>query len=198
MKLLNSKTYFNLAASYSGECQAHVRYKFIEYGARNEGYTALAELIDNIVYNEFNHARMFYTELQKASDKPIENIEINAGYPFKEKWNLIENLKFAAEDEMKESTEIYAEFEQTAREEGFEEIAELYKNIRQVENCHSLMLTDLYNQLKSGSMYKKPQVVKWKCGGCGYEEESKEAFKECPICKAKQGVVLLKLNDGCC
>lgn len=198
MKLLNSKTYFNLAKSYAGECQAHVKYKFIEYGARNEGYTALAEVIDKIVYNEFNHARMFYTYIQKASEKPIENIEICAGYPFKEKWNLVENLRLASEDERRESDEIYAEFEQTAREEGFEDIAMLYKNIRQVENCHSMLLKDLYNQLSSGTLYKKKEVVKWKCGGCGYEHEAKEAFKICPICEAKQGVALLKLCDGCC
>lgn len=198
MKLLNSKTYFNLAKSYAGECQAHVRYKFIEYGARKEGYTALSEIIDKIVYNEFNHARMFYTYIQKASDKPIDNIEICGGYPFKEKWDLIENLRLASEDEKKESEEIYAEFEKTAREEGFEDIANLYKMIRQVENCHSLMLQDLYCQMSSGTLYKKDKPVKWKCGGCGYEETSTEAFKVCPLCEAKQGAVLLKLNDGCC
>lgn len=198
MKLLNSKTYYNLAKSYAGECQAHVRYKFIEYGARKEGYTALAEMIDKVVYNEFNHARMFYTYLQKASDKPIENIEICAGYPFKEKWDLAENLRFASEDERKENEEIYAEFERVAREEGFLDIAELYKNIRQVENCHSMLFDDLYNQFTTGTLYKKAEPTKWKCGACGYEHVAKEAFKICPICEAKQGVVLLKINDGCC
>ncbi|MBO5774305.1 MAG: rubrerythrin family protein [Clostridia bacterium] len=196
MKLLNSKTYYNLAKSYAGECQAHVKYKFIEYGARKEGYTALAEIIDKVVYNEFIHARMFYTFIQEASDKPIANIEICGGYPFKEKWDLIENLRFASEDERAESDEIYAEFERVAREEVFDEIDELYKDIRQVENCHSLLFKDLYEQMSTGTLYKKETPVKWKCGACGYEETGKEAFKVCPICKAKQGVVMLKLNDG--
>ena len=75
MKLIDSKTYENLARSYAGECQARVRYEFIEYGARNEGYKQLAELIDKVVYNEFNHARMLYTKIQDASEKPIKNIE---------------------------------------------------------------------------------------------------------------------------
>ena len=44
--LKNSKTYENLARAFAGECQAHVRYMFIEYGARNEGYVALSEIID--------------------------------------------------------------------------------------------------------------------------------------------------------
>ena len=125
MQLIESKTYLNLARSYAGECQAQVRYKFIEYGARKEGYTCLAEMIDKIVYNEFNHARMFYTYLQKATTKTIENIDVCAGYPFKERWDLMENLKLAAEDEREEFEKIYPAFKQTALDEGFEDIAKL-------------------------------------------------------------------------
>lgn len=65
-----------------------------------------------------------------------------------------------------------------------------------VEHCHKLMFEDLHKQLKDGTMYKKDKPVKWKCSGCGYEAESKEAWDVCPLCKAKQGVVMLKLSDG--
>ena len=195
MELKDSQTLKNLARSYAGESQAHIRYKFIEYGARNEGYKCLAELIDNIVYNEFNHARMFYTFIQQASDDTIVNIDIQAGYPFKEKWDLIENLKLASEDEEMEETSIYPEFMNTAKKEGFKEIANLYKNIIQVESCHKKLLKDLYNQLSTGTIYKKPQKVKWKCADCGYEAYSKEAWEQCPLCKAKQGSVMLHLED---
>lgn len=196
MKLIDSKTFLNLAKSYAGECQAHVRYKFIEYGARNEGYTALAEIIDKVVYQEFNHARMFYTFIQQASDKTIDNIDICSGYPFKEKWNLCDNLRLAAEDEKFEAEKIYKEYEKIARDEGFEEIANLYRDIIQVEKCHNMLFEDLYNQFKDGTMYSKPKSTKWKCAACGYEEEGKEAWDICPLCKAKQGVVMLKLSDG--
>lgn len=198
MNLLESKTYYNLAKSFAGECQAQTRYKFIEYGARKEGLKAVAKAIDELVYNEFNHARMFYTYLQKATDKTIEKIDICADYPFKEKWNLEENLKFAHEDEKKEADVIYAEFEKTAREEGFLEIAELYKNVRQVENCHSMLLKQLYEQVKSGKMYKSNQKEKWKCSACGYEAEGKEAWDVCPLCGEVQGAVNLKIEDGSC
>ncbi|MCQ2603392.1 MAG: hypothetical protein MJ193_05640, partial [Clostridia bacterium] len=107
MELIKSKTYLNLAKSYAGECQAKVRYMFMEYGARNEGYSALAEVIDKVVYNEFNHARMFYTKLQSASKKTIDNIDIASGYLFKEKWDLVENLHLAAEEESAEVNKIY-------------------------------------------------------------------------------------------
>lgn len=195
MNLKESKTYNNLAKSYAGECQAHIRYKFIEYGARMEGYSCLAEIIDKVVYNEFNHARMFYTFIQKADSKTIDNIDISSGYPFKEKWDLLENLKLASEDEKLEEQRIYPEYARIAREEGFEDIALLYENIIQVESCHRKLFADLYNQLKSGTLYKKPKPVKWKCADCGYEATSKEAWKKCPLCESAQGRVMLKLND---
>lgn len=195
MKLIDSKTLSNLARAYAGETQALTRYRFIEYGARNEGYSTLAEVVDKVVYNEFNHARVLYTFIQQASNKTIENIDVSAGYPFKEKWNLEENLKLAAEDEENE-VKIYKQFAKTAREEGFDEIADAFEMLSGVEHCHKLMFEDLHKQLKDGTMYKKDKPVKWKCSGCGYESESEEAWDVCPLCKAKQGVVMLKLADG--
>lgn len=196
MKLANSKTYLNLAKSFAGECQARTRYEFLEYGARKQGFVALADLIDKVVYNEFNHARMFYTYLQDACDCTIDNIDICSGYPFKEKWNILDNLKIAAENEEIESTKVYPEYAKIADEEGFPEIAELYRNIIQVENCHHMLFKELYEQMKNDTMYCKDEPVKWKCGGCGYEETAKSAWKCCPLCQAKQGSVLLKISDG--
>ena len=195
MKLIESQTYQNLAKAYAGECQARVRYEFIEYGARKEGYACLAEVIDKIVYNEFNHARMFYTKIQDASDKLIKNIDISAGYPFKQKWTLLDNLKLAADDEEAE-TILYPEFAKTAKEEGFKEVALLFENIAQIENCHKMLFTDLYTQLKNGTLYKKSKAVKWKCSACGYEKTAKQAFEICPVCQAKQGYVNLILSDN--
>ncbi len=193
MKLIDSKTYKNLAKSYAGECQAHIRYKFIEYGARMQGYKTLAAIIDKVVYNEFNHARMFYTCIQDASKETINNIDISCGYPFKEKWDLQENLRLAAEDELFEGTKIYPAYAKIAREEGFEDIAVLYDQIIEVEKAHKNLFSDLYKQMKDGTLYKKTQKMRWKCADCGYEEFSKEAWQECPLCKAKQGSCLLHL-----
>lgn len=196
MKLIESKTYLNLAKAYAGECMARTRYEFIEYGARKEGYKNIAELIDTVVYQEFNHARMLYTFIETADDGIINNIDICSGYPFKEKWNLLENLRLAAEDEGIEAERIYPEYASIAEKEGFKDIAGLFRNLIQVENCHKLLFTQLYEQMKNGTLYKKPTVVKWKCNDCGYEAESKTAFTTCPLCQAKQGSILLKIEDG--
>lgn len=195
MKLKDSKTYINLAKSFAGECQARTRYEFIEYGARKEGYKYLAELVDKAVYNEFNHARMFYTYLQESEEKQIENIDISSGYPFKEKWNLTENLRIAAEDEFNEATLIYPEYAATAREEGFADIAALYEDIIQVETCHNKLFSQLYEKMKNGTLYKKKEKIKWKCADCGYEATAKEAWETCPLCRAKQGSVIIPIED---
>ncbi|MGN0795750.1 MAG: rubrerythrin family protein [Christensenellales bacterium] len=195
MELLKSKTYENLAKAYAGECQARTRYEFIEYGARNEGFAAMANLIDKVAFNEFNHARMFYSFIQSATKQEIDNIVIESGYPFKEKWNLLDNLKFAAQDENNEAERIYPEFERVAREEGFTDIANLFKNVTGVEKCHKMLFEQLYTQLKDGTLYSKKEIVKWKCGDCGYEAMGKTAFEVCPLCGAKQGRVLLKIED---
>lgn len=195
MKLLQSKTYLNLAKAYAGECQARTRYELIVYGANQAGYKAMGKLIDVVVNNEFHHARMFYTFIESADKGIIANININSGYPFKEKWDLLDNLKFAAEDEALEALKIYPEYASVAREEGFSDIAGLFENIIQVENCHKMLFSQLYEQMKNNTMYKKEMPVKWKCGDCGYEETLKEAWEECPLCQAKQGTVMLKIQD---
>lgn len=189
MELSKSKTLTNLARAFAGECQARTRYEFIEYGARNEGYAAIAEIIDSIAYNEFNHARMFYTCIQQASKGEIKNIDVCCGFPFKEKWNLMDNLRIAAEDERLEAEEIYPIFAKTARDEGFEDIAGLFENVITVEKKHQRVFTELYEQMKNGTLYKKSEPALWKCPSCGYEAKQKEAWPKCPLCQAEQGVV---------
>lgn len=187
MKLKDSQTFLNLARAYAGECQARTRYEFVEYGFRYNGYEAIATIIDKIVYQEFNHARMLYTFIQDAELKQVNNIEICAGYPFKEKWELENNLKLLAEDEEIEA-EIYAEFIKVAEDEGFPEIATLFKNIMDVEIRHKQVFLELYKQFKNGDLYKKKTETMWYCPACGYVGTGKEAWEKCPLCEAEQGV----------
>ena len=193
MKLKESRTYENLARSYASECQARTRYEFIEYGARYNDYKNIADIIDEIAYQEFNHARMFYTFIQDGEDEQIDNIEIVAGFPFREKWDLCDNLRLAAEDEANEAN-IYAEFAATAREEGFPEIAQLFEDVLQVEMYHKEIFTELYNQFKNKTLYKKEEPVTWICGDCGYMATGTEPWDECPLCKATRGSIKLILN----
>lgn len=194
MKLKDSQTFLNLARAYAGECQARTRYEFVEYGFRYNGYEAIAQIIDKIVYQEFNHARMLYTFIQDAELKQVDNIEICAGYPFKEKWELESNLKLLAEDEEIEA-KLYEEFITVASQEGFPEIAELFRNIMDVELRHKEVFLELYNQFSAGTVYKKKEETMWYCPACGYVGEGKEAWEKCPLCEAAQGVCEVVLPE---
>jgi rubrerythrin len=194
MNLKESKTLKNLAQAYAGECQARTRYEFIEYGARMQGYNALAEVVDKVVYNEFNHARMFYTKIQDGSNEPINNIDICGGFPFREKWTLVENLKHASLDEQGE-TLLYPKFAKTATAEGFNDIAKLFNDIAKIEEKHKKLFLELHENLKNGTLYSKDKEITWKCTGCGYTVKGKEAPKVCPVCQAKQGVFAIPLKN---
>ena len=76
MKLKGTQTEINLARAYASECQARTRYEFIEYGARYNGYKNIADIIDEIIYQEFNHARMFYTFIQNKIFKLFKKTDI--------------------------------------------------------------------------------------------------------------------------
>ena len=194
MKLKDSKTYLNLARAFAGECQARTRYEFVEYGFRYNGYEAIATIIDKVAYQEFNHARMLYTFIQQADQKQISNIEICAGFPFKEKWDLEENLKLLAEDENDEAN-VYADFITTAKNEGFNEIATLFENIMKVEIKHRDLFKEIHKQFKSNKLYSKSSSTTWVCPSCGYVGTGKQAWDECPLCKAKQGYCEIKLPE---
>ncbi len=195
MELKKSKTILNLAKAFAGETMARTRYEYIEYGARQQGYTALAAVIDKIAYNEFNHSRMFYSFIETADKSVIDNVDVSSGYPFREKWNLTDNLLFAAEDEADEANKIYPEYAATARKEGFDDIAGLFENVAKVEKEHESVFRKLHEQLKNGTLYSKKSAVTWTCDGCGYSQKGKTAFETCPLCQAKQGVVRLQPED---
>ena len=62
------------------------------------------------------------------------------------------------------------------------EVAKIFHHVLQVENCHHLLLEELYTKMKSNKLYKMAEINKWKCSYCGVEIEQKEAPKNCPLC----------------
>ncbi len=192
MELKNSKTFENLKRAFVAECSARTRYEFVEYGQRAKGYEGLAKITDMIAYQEFNHARMLYTYIEKVSDQTIDNEEISASLPFRQKWDMLENLELSAEDEEQEAI-FYQEAEKTAKEEGFIEIANLFNMIKKVEEKHKKIFRYLHEKLKEKQLYKSDTSKRWICPACGYEETGKEAFTECPLCKAKLETVEILL-----
>ena len=115
MQFCKSNTCKNLARSFAGESQAGMRYQLIAKQATAEEYIVLADTIRTIAKNETYHAKTFFDTLVLNAGS-TENIVIDAGYPF-HFGTLTENLRFAAEDERAEFTEVYPAFAEEARKD---------------------------------------------------------------------------------
>lgn len=191
MQFDQTKTYLNLARSFAGESQAGMRYQLIAKLATAEEYPVMADTIRSIAKNETYHAKTFFdTLVLKAGSQ--ENIDLNAGYPF-HFGTLTENLGFAADDERAEFEEVYPAFAMEAREEGFEDVAALFERVLSVEKEHEIVFRYLRDALRDGTLYKRDKPTLWICSECGYRATTKEAWKLCPLCKAKQGFVEIPL-----
>ncbi len=178
--LKGSQTEKNLLKAFAGESQARNRYTYFASVARKEGYEQISAIFLETADNEKEHAKVFFNYLEGG------DVEITASYPAGMIKTTIENLDAAAEGEALEWGTIYPEFEKIAREEGFNEIAGSFKEIAEVEEQHEKRYRKLLKNVAEGKVFKKPEVVKWKCRNCGYVHEGKEAPKECPACKHPQ------------
>lgn len=105
---------------------------------------------------------------------------------------LKKGLPFAANDETAE-TELYPEFAETAKKEGFADIAALYKLIAKVEDSHRIIFDYLAGAVKNGTLFSADSPVLWVCGDCGHMAVGEKAWKTCPLCGAEQGRVMLHL-----
>ena len=193
MDFLESETIKNLARSYASECQDGARYQFLAQTAMQEGLQQLQAMVKTIAKEEMAHAKIFWDIIVEKTGGKTDNIEICAGYPFRY-GNLIEQIKATRDIERSENTSVYPAFAKIAEDEGFMDIAETFKKVAVVENCHHLLLDQFYNMLKTGTMYKQDKEYKWKCGHCGHEGEGKSAWKVCPLCKLEQGYVQIPVN----
>ena len=114
-------------------------------------------------------------------------VEITASYPAGVIGDTSANLEASAAGENLEWTKLYKEAEDTARQEGFDEIADVFKEIAEVEEAHEIRYRKLLKNVKEGKVFKKDSVVRWKCRNCGYVHEGKEAPTTCPACAHPQG-----------
>jgi len=172
-----TRTERNLLTAFAGESQARNRYTFFASAARKEGYEQIANVFTETAGNEKEHAQVFFQYLEGG------DVEISAKYPAGVTGNTFQNLEAAAAGEKMEWSEIYADMEKVAGEEGFSAVATSFKEISEVEEFHEKRYRKLAANVASGEVFKKKTVVRWHCTNCGYIHEGTEAPRVCPACK---------------
>ncbi|MBW6442585.1 rubrerythrin family protein [Patescibacteria group bacterium] len=182
MELKGSETEKNLLKAFAGESQARNRYTYFAGVAKKEGYEQISSIFLETADNEKEHAKVFFKYLNEIGAP----LEITAIYPSGRIGITEENLLSAAEGEKEEWSDLYPKFEETAKKEGFEEIAISFKEISEVEEKHEERYLKLLENLKNKQVFKKEKPIKWKCRNCGYIHEGDEAPLLCPACKHPQ------------
>ncbi len=182
--LKGSKTAENLMKSFAGECQARTRYTYYSSIAKKEGFVQIANIFLETAEQEKEHAKRFYKFLKE--DFIDEAIEINASYPVSFHQQTLKNLLAAAAGENEEWTDLYPTFAEVAEQEGYPEVAFIYRKITEVEERHERRYKKLAKNIEDGTVFKKDEVALWKCINCGYIFEGNEAPEACPACAHPQ------------
>jgi len=165
--LKGTKTEKNLWEAFSGESQARNKYTYFAKVAKKECYEQISAIFLETAENEKEHAKLHFRKLNGIG-------------------NTIQNLKEAASGENYEWTDMYPRMAKDAKEEGFDEIAEMFEGIAEVEKRHETRYKKLLKNLEDGKCFKKDGKVYWKCRNCGYIHEGTEAVNCCPVCKHPQ------------
>jgi len=178
--LKGTRTEQNLLKSFAGESQARNRYDFFASVARKEGYEQIAAIFEETADNEKEHARRFFSFLEGG------DVEIQAAYPAGVIGDTAANLAAAAAGEHMEWTNLYQEAADVAEQEGFKDVAYVFRAIAGVEEQHEKRYLKLLDNVKTEKVFKKDKEITWKCRNCGYIHKGKEAPGRCPTCTYPQ------------
>jgi rubrerythrin len=125
--LKNTQTQKNLQDAFAGESQANRRYLYFAQKADVEGHTDVAAVFRSTAEGETGHAHGHLEFLEAVGD-PATGLPIG---------NTSNNLKAAIAGETHEYTDMYPGMARTAREEGFEEIADWFETLSKAERSHA-------------------------------------------------------------
>ena len=177
-KYTGTKTEKNLEAAFAGESSARNKYTFFASKAKKDGYEQIAAIFTETADNEKEHAKMWYKELHGGE---VESTEVN--------------LEAAADGENYEWTDMYKGFAETAREEGFDELADKFEAVATIEKSHEERYRRLLKNVKDKQVFSKEGDAIWVCRNCGHIVVGKEAPEICPVCAHPQAYFEIKAEN---
>ena len=167
MELKGSKTEKNLMTAFSGESEARNKYTYFASVARKEGYQQIAAIFEETANNEKEHAKLWFKALGALG-------------------NTAENLAAAAAGENYEWTDMYARFADEADEEGFTELANMFRMVAAIEKTHEERYRKLLNNVEMQAVFAKSEETMWECRNCGHLVMGKKSPEICPVCAHPQ------------
>ena len=175
-KYAGTQTEKNLEAAFAGESQARNKYTYFASKAKKEGFEQISELFTETANQEKEHAKLWF--------KLIHGIS-----------STLDNLKDAAQGENDEWTDMYPRMAKEAREEGFNEIADLFEGVAAIEKVHEEKYKKLFENIEQKIVFSRDGDCIWQCRNCGHIHVGKEAPEVCPVCNHPQAYFELKKEN---
>lgn len=173
-----TKTEENLKKAFAGESEARNKYDFYASKAKKDGFEQIAAIFAETALNEKEHAKMWYKELHGGA---VEETTVN--------------LEAAAQGENYEWTDMYKGFAETAREEGFEELAAKFEAVAEIEKHHEERYRKLLSNIEDKKVFSRDGDMIWVCRNCGHIVIGKDAPEVCPVCAHPQAYFEIKANN---
>ncbi|MFX1298777.1 MAG: ferritin family protein [Promethearchaeota archaeon] len=178
------KTAYNLMESFLRESQTRTRYEIYAEVARKENYLLISKTLKEFATQKKEHAIWLYNYLRKLKKDEIFQdliVEIKSPTTY---GTTMENLEALVNEQNETWENLYPNFADTAKKEGYIDIADKFKEFTQIERNFSQRLKMFLNLIINSSITKKNTIHFWKCLACGYEvavDELSNDF-ECPSC----------------
>ncbi|MDD4851354.1 MAG: rubrerythrin family protein [Gemmiger sp.] len=179
MQLKDSQTYQNLLTAFAGESKAHTKYDIYALKAREDGFEQIGDIFKETAGNEQEHAEIWLKWILGGSDIP----------------DTLTNLKDAAAGERYEWTDMYRRFSETAAQEGFAELAQLFSKVGGIEKQHETRYNKLATNVETDQVFCKKEKVAWICMVCGYVTYALCSPEVCPVCGHPQAFTEIKAEN---
>jgi rubrerythrin len=184
-----TQTEKNLMQSFAGESQARMRYTYFASQAKKEGFEQISAIFIETADQEKEHAKRMFKYLEGGM------VEVHAAFPAGVIGKTVDNLQAAAAGEYEEWSELYPHFAEVAKEEGFPEIAAMYKNVSIAEKAHEERYRAFVANVEAAKVFAKDDEVVWQCRNCGYIHVGKVAPAKCPACLHDQAHFEIKKEN---
>ncbi len=173
-----SKTYKNLQKAFEGELKASSKYLMYGAKAKEDGYQQIGNIYEETAGNEREHAEIWFKLLN------------NGKMP-----STLENLEESYGEESYEWTNMYVEYANIARSEGYTDIANLFNQVGHIEMHHDYRFDKLAENIRKNQVFSKNNKVAWVCLSCGNLVLSECAPEICPVCGYPKGYYQLNCEN---
>lgn len=175
----NSQTYKNLIDAYNRDLMESAKYQMSGDYARREGYHQISNIFHATSGNETRHAERWLRFIIQSDELP----------------STLSNLQDAAQEVYYEGTDLYMQYAQIAREEGYTDIANTFEAVALIERHHYFTFNKLAENIQTNQVFCKPNSVVWICLACGNLVWSDCAPEICPVCQYPQGYYQINCDN---